>query len=413
MLQNFDLADQYRNPDLEQKILTTLAADPGLYWRVADLLTAEAFTSHRDQYRAFVEGLDPTAVCRDGAPAADLVKWARELADLHRKRDLSEVLQAAFRDLPERPAPDLLADLEANLTRLQNYAREQKTGQLVPMTGLFPAMLEDVGRRREAVKAGRSVGFPTGLRTIDKLLGGLQPGLHLLAAEPGAGKTTLGLQIGAAVAAAPAPVLFVSFEETLPRLALKAICQKAGLVSKDYADGYRDQADLVQAVRDHGQSLAGFYLLEGNTRLTALDLKARALQAMAAWKADRCLVIVDYIQRWASTRRESAEYRLLVNQVVAELRELAMRLDSPVLAISSQNRAGQGTAAMTSLKESADLEYSADTLLFLTEEGTGGPIRKMTLTVGKNRFGDKGKVNLAFKPAQGQFFEEDKTNGRY
>ena len=53
--------------------------------------------------------------------------------------------------------------------------------------------------------------------------------------------------------------------------------------------------------------------------------------------------------------------------------KLALGLHSPVLALASQNRSagnygnGKGSAALDSLKESGDLEYAADVVLFLTE----------------------------------------------
>ena len=405
-------ADPHQDQALEKQILAALQADPGLYWRVADRLAPEDFVFHRQEYRDFLAGLDRTAArTASQADAADLVDQARRLGGLHQKRELAQILQRSFQDLaePGNQAPDLLAGLEGELTRLQNLAREQRAGQLVTLAGVFPDLLADVEKRRAAVRAGAgSVGVPTGFPKLDRLLGGLQTGLHLLAAEPGAGKTTLALNLAAHAAGQGVPVLFVSFEETLQRLALKTVCLKAGLVAKDFADGYAEPARLAQAVAEHRESLAGFHLLEGTSHLTAADLKARALQVLGSWGADRGLVVLDYLQRWASTRKESPEFRLRVNLVVSELRELALRLDSPVLAISSQNRAGQGTAAMTSLKESAELEYSADSLLFLTEskDAIGGTVRGMELTLQKNRFGEKGKVNLVFNPAQGRFAEE-------
>lgn len=412
-MKDFNLAEQHQDQALERRVLETLQADPGLYWRVADLLTAEAFVFHRQEYRDFLGALDHRAAAPgDGAGAADLVEQARTLGALLQKRELAGVLQRALWNLaePDRKAPDLLAGLEGELSRLQNLVREQQAGQLVSLAQIFPALLADMTRRRQAVreKGAAAVGVPTGFPKLDRLLGGLQTGLHLLAAEPGAGKTTLALNIAAHAAAQGVPVLFVSFEEILQRLALKAVCLKAGLEAKPFADGYGEPDALAQAVAEHRESLAGLHLLEGTSHLTAQDIKARALQVMGTRGADRCLVVLDYLQRWASTRKESPEYRLRVNLVVGDLRELALRLESPVLAISSQNRAGQNTTAMTSLKESADLEYSADTLLFLTEAKTGGAgtFRNMDLTLQKNRFGDRGKVNLVFRPAQGQFYEE-------
>jgi len=77
--------------------------------------------------------------------------------------------------------------------------------------------------------------------------------------------------------------------------------------------------------------------------------------------------------------------------------------------VSSQNRPGQGTANLTSLKESGDLEYSADTAMFLVEaqkRTATPPARAVDLVLEKNRYGDKGKVELIFKPDIGTFREE-------
>jgi len=97
------------------------------------------------------------------------------------------------------------------------------------------------------------------------------------------------------------------------------------------------------------------------------------------------------------------------------LRELALGLHSPVLALASQNRSagnygnGKGSAALDSLKESGDLEYAADVVLFLTEAQERGatPLaRAVELTVAKNRHGDTGKLSLIFRPDLGTMREE-------
>ena len=85
------------------------------------------------------------------------------------------------------------------------------------------------------------------------------------------------------------------------------------------------------------------------------------------------------------------------------------------LALASQNRSagnygnGKGTAALDSLKESGDLEYAADVVLFLTdapERGATPPARAVELTVAKNRHGETGKLGLIFRPDLGIMREE-------
>jgi replicative DNA helicase len=127
-------------------------------------------------------------------------------------------------------------------------------------------------------------------------------------------------------------------------------------------------------------------------------------------EARQCLVIVDYLQLWAKAAEELRRMTLVRERVEIlgnDLRELALQLQSPVLALASQNRAqgnygnGKGAAGLDSLKESGDLEYCADSVFFLTpgEEGRAiPPARAVDVTVAKNRYGERGAVHLIFRP---------------
>lgn len=413
MPERFTLAGEFCNPALEKALLAAIAARPETYWEVLDLLPPEALTEARQAFEemaaAVEEGRPLPAV--EGEPASDPVAAARELAGLYQKRLLADLAQDFLEKLRgEAPPAELITGLEDRLAQVQQAVRELRAGQMAALPDLLPGVVADAAARRAAVKehGAAAVGLPTGITKLDKLLGGLQPGLHLLAAEPGQGKTTFTLQVAANVAQAGFPVLFVSFEEPLPRLALKTICARAGLEAKKFTDGYGDPAELEQAAREHGPKLAALHFVEGTARLTVPQVKAKALQLMNRHKKSRCLVIVDYLQRWAASRRDFSEFRHVVSSLVSELRELALRIDSPVLVISSQNRSGQGTAELVSLKESGDLEYSADAAMFLVEaekRTATPPARAVDLVVPKTRFGDRGKVELVFRPDMGVFRE--------
>jgi hypothetical protein len=131
-----------------------------------------------------------------------------------------------------------------------------RSGQAVSVFDLLPEVVKEMASRKEAVKetGTAAIGLQTGISRLDKQLGGLQEGVHILGAEPGKGKTTFTLQLAAKVGER-FPALFISFEESLDRLALKALCQQASLEMKRYADGYGEIEKLQRAVQEFGRRL--------------------------------------------------------------------------------------------------------------------------------------------------------------
>jgi replicative DNA helicase len=298
------------------------------------------------------------------------------------------------------------------LNKPERTVKEWQVNRLVTLPDALPKVLFDIKNRHKAIsEQGLTVvGLPTGISKLNDLLGGFQPGLHLLAAEPGEGKTTFALQAAAHVAQMGYPALFRSFKESLYRLIPKVLCMQKGLITKNYMDGYGDPRDIEQVVKEYGQKLEPLYFIEGTTGLTVSDVKREALQIMTRKNTNKCLIVVDYLQRWASNKREFNDFRYVVSALVGELQELSLRLNIPILVISSQNRVGQRSVSLLSLKESGDLEYSADTVMFLVKAKKRtviSPVRAVDLVIEKNRYGDKGRVELIFRPDIGIFRVND------
>ncbi|HZU78107.1 MAG TPA: DnaB-like helicase C-terminal domain-containing protein, partial [Dehalococcoidia bacterium] len=87
---------------------------------------------------------------------------------------------------------------------------EVQVPQLVRLGGLLCAWEAEAAAAHAARVAGRPRGAVTGLRTLDRELGGaLAVGLHVLHAAPGIGKTSFALQ---AAASCGCPALFVTCE---------------------------------------------------------------------------------------------------------------------------------------------------------------------------------------------------------
>ena len=415
MVQTYDVASQFADEQAELELLSAIRANPETYWHICDIAPETVWAFHRGTFHEIQQAITEGNAIPEGEAGelvGDPVEVAHHLANLYKKRCLANLLQEVFPKLHrEGEADQLLFELENGATEINQSIRELQAGQTVAAPDLFESLLADVDKRYQAVKErGRAtVGIPTVFPTVDKMLGGLQKGIHLLAAEPGAGKTTFSLQVARQAASKGHPVLFVSFEESLDRLTLKMLCSAAGLSLKRFTDGYGKADELKPAIQQHGPDLSFVHLIEGTSKTAVQQIKAKALQIMQRAGKDQCLIIVDYLQRWATiTAEHFTDFRHTVSGLVTELRESSMRLDSPVLVISSQNRGGQGSGSLTSLKESGDLEYSADSALFLTkneERPVNGTDRAVELEIRKNRYGDQGKVELLFKPERGEFRE--------
>ena len=101
---------------------------------------------------------------------------------------------------------------------------------------------------------------------------------------------------------------------------------------------WRNSGVAAEAWQPVAQRLA---VVEGSSQLTVAQVRAQARRAMRQHQAERCLVVVDYLQLWAKVAedlRGNFSVRERVDMLGGLLRELALGLHSPVLALASQNR---------------------------------------------------------------------------
>ncbi|MBD3166544.1 AAA family ATPase [bacterium] len=407
--------------DAEKGLLAALTMDPSSYFDVKGIITPEVFT-HRDTVQAFNEIVAayeenrPLPRLEDWNPVANHIDTARRLFELWQLRQISKLPGDLAGDLKKDDvtASGVLSKMQGEINRVQALIGQQRSDKAVSAATLFSEVMNSVEMQK-----GEGFGVKTHLPKLDEMLGGLQPALHLMAGAPGLGKTTLCIQIANHVSSDGIPVLFVTFDEVLWRLTLKSFCAKAGLTAKTYADGkFSDEeyADLKQAYDSHKEALANLHLIEGSSRMEVANLESLARQAMRRAGADTCLVVVDYLQRWASLKTTSQDFSFVVGRLVGELREMAFRLNAPVIVISSLDRKGYEDPTINDLKETGELEFSADTAMLLREnirgtermkrlDGTLLP-RALRLNIAKNRYGQLGEVHLQFELSKGRITEK-------
>jgi replicative DNA helicase len=422
-VKGYNLSDDFVDADLERATLAAVAQAPALYWELLDTLPAGAFVAEPETWSSVakaIEAEERASVPGDWKPASDPQASAQLLADLFQRRLLAEAQERLALALHDRnvPASELATMLEAEAASVQAAIRETASGRLTWASDLLDDVLRAAEERaRQLRETGNPVpGLPTGIARLDARIGGLQEGLTLLAGAPGVGKTTLALQTAGHVSRF-APVVYVTFENSPMNLATKAICALGGVNPIDVARGTADLQKLHAGAASWRETAGRIALIEGTAALTVAQIRATALRAMNRHRSDRCLVVVDYLQLMAKASAElrgMATVRERVETLGAMLRELSTRLRSPVLSLASQNRAegrygdNKGSAELGSLKESGDLEYGADLVLFLTPANgrqSVAPARAVDVTIAKNRNGDTGRVELIFRPDVGTLRE--------
>ena len=217
----------------------------------------------------------------------------------------------------------------------------------------------------EALKSGQPRGPQTGINALDKALGGsLAPGLHILQASPGAGKTAMGLQIGSDC---KHPALYVSAE--MPTLELfKRLIARQTSTFLGNLNGQLASRNLEDLARQTIQKLPNLAIMDATAGMASVDLIRQTTEAMrAAASANTVLIVLDSLHVWARglLRGMGSDYEI-ISEGTRSATELAALLNAPILAICHRNREGNKSGGgLHAAKGTGDLEYEAWTVLDL------------------------------------------------
>jgi replicative DNA helicase len=254
--------------------------------------------------------------------------------------------------------------------------------------------LRDVLTRTDAAaKRGESAGatvYPTGFVPLDTYLGGgLRSGeLTLLGGPQGLGKTTMALQVARNAAIAGHDVVYFSFEHDEMNLLTRLVALEAGLREGTNAVSLKTIRQAVDATDTSADGLAGRlggpgggadavkavaayadrFVIHRSGKGTSADVIHDVVAGYARDGAQRPLVVVDYIQKILATQ-ESEDER--TTTVVEALKDLALELDVPVLAIVAADKEGlarSGRLRIFHLRGSSALAYEADVVLMLNDK---------------------------------------------
>ncbi len=370
--------------------------------------------------------------------------YGRTIFELHLRRQLislgeETVLDAHKHDLDQPPTEQI----EALERKLYELATVGDTGSgfkpfSASLTGAI-GMAEAAYRRSSHIS-----GVTTGLRDLNRKLGGLQPSdLLILAGRPSMGKTALATNIAFNAAQAftdsngkeGASVAFFSLEMSAEQLATRILAEVSEVPSEKIRKGEVRDVEFRRFV-EASQRLASIpFYIDDTPALSIAQVRTRARRLKRQFGLG--LIVIDYLQLLRGSGGRASENRVLeISEITRGLKALAKELAVPVLALSQLSRAVEQRddkrPQLSDLRESGTIEQDSDVVMFVFREEyyierkqpTEGTPEHLTwqadmekthniaeVIIGKQRHGPVGTVKLHF---EGQFTRfGDLANGAF
>ncbi len=295
-----------------------------------------------------------------------------------------------------------------------------------------PATLADVMVEFEAEGASGAVDrlrpVPTGYTPLDDVInGGLRPGdLLVIGGAAGVGKTIWSLQVARNVVFSDAETIavYICYEHDRSHLMSRLMCMESAEA------GYRDDALTMRKIAELTNSApagaglisrllripryatlvqtmqryaARLILVKASGHHSDLGQVRRWVEEMLAASQGRMLVVVDYLQKIPVDHKMLEPETEATTYLMQGLKEMAMMLRVPVIAIAASDRVGLKAKRMrlSDLRGSSALQYEADIGLILNNKyaiisrehmvynpSQAGEMRNwVVMTVEKNRAG--------------------------
>jgi replicative DNA helicase len=306
--------------------------------------------------------------------------YARLLHDHYLRRQLiilgEDVVNDAFKHDLDKPAKSQIEDAERCLFDLA------KSGEIDRgFIKLEKALVASIKMAEEAHRRDNHItGVTTGLRDLDRKLGGLQKSdLIILAGRPSMGKTALATNIAFNGARAyydsegreGAAIAFFSLEMSSEQLATRLLGEHSHVPSDKIRRGEIKTEDFSKFVEtSHYLSRVPLYI-DDTPALSVAGLRTRA-RRLSRTIPHLGAIVIDYLQLLHGGMKTGDNRVQEVSEITRGLKALAKELNIPIVALSQLSRAVEmredKRPQLADLRESGSIEQDADVVMFVYRE---------------------------------------------
>jgi replicative DNA helicase len=287
---------------------------------------------------------------------------------------------------------------------------EGKTGEdYQPLSALMESTLDEI----EALNShGVMSGVPTGFIELDELTNGLHAGqMIIVAARPGMGKSTLGLDFARAASIRHGLTsAFFSLEMTKSEIVMRLISAEAQVPLHHIRKGQMSDDDWSRIAKKTAEVSSAPMFIDDSPNLTMMEIRAKARRLKQ--RHDLRLVVVDYMQLMTSGKKVESR-QLEVSEFSRQMKLLAKELEVPVVALSQLNRGPEQRTdkkpMISDLRESGSLEQDADVVILLHRDDAYNPqserLGEADFIVAKHRNGPTKTVPTVFQGHYSRFVD--------
>ena len=246
-----------------------------------------------------------------------------------------------------------------------------------------------------------------GFSKLDNLLCGLEGGdLIIIGARPAVGKSAFVTQITSNLGKQKKRIGFFNLEMSSQQMYERFVVSESGISLTRLKRAIRFLGDEKQKFDKANEVLES----EENIVITSTGMKSVSDIKAESKHMNYDIIIIDYLQLLKADTTYRGNRTAEVGEISRALKNLAMELNIPVIALSQLNRCSEGRddkePTMSELREAGNIEQDASVIILMWNLNKDDKAKK-GCKIEKNRQGELGKVVMNFN---GEFMRFEETD---
>jgi replicative DNA helicase len=352
---------------------------------------------------------------------SNIEQWVFILNDLYMVRQFKELAVKIVGMCDTESAHSIYDSFAESMSKVMSNGYKKDTKHIsIPVKEGYDSVHH---RMKQSVDIS---GYSTGIKSVDRILGGHQNSdLLYLAARPSMGKTAFALTTCLNIALQNIPVAFFSLEMSSVQLVYR-LNSMLSKISAEKLMKYKLTGDEYKDFTIASEKLNTLPIyIDDTAGITISDLTSKIKRLVQKQMVK--VVFVDYVQLLTFSKGKTGLSREQeLSAISRQLKVIAKECDIPMIVLSQLSRSLESRSdkrpMLSDLRESGSLEQDADIVSFLfrpeyygierTAEG-GSTSGMAEYIVAKQRNGATGIVPIYFNKTNMQFVSEQQNQNEF